>query len=112
MSDIVERLRKWSVFGYGYEASCDMKEAADEIDRLEADLAEASKERSHQQGRADRNAREYANAQKACEELRTYIDQLRAALEKIASNPQQRSNCFCGACIQARAARAALGEKA
>ena len=34
MSDIVERLRKWSVFGYGVEASADMKEAADEIERL------------------------------------------------------------------------------
>lgn len=36
------------------------------------------------------------------------IERLRAALRKIASNNQQRSNCFCGACIQARAARAAL----
>jgi hypothetical protein len=36
MSDLKERLRKWSVFGYGHEASCDMKEAADRIAQLEA----------------------------------------------------------------------------
>ena len=40
--------------------------------------------------------------------LRDENERLRAALRKIASNNQQRSNCFCGACIQARAARAAL----
>ena len=43
--------------------------------------------------------------------LRAENERLRAALRKIASNNQQRSNCFCGACIQARAARAALEER-
>ena len=43
--------------------------------------------------------------------LRDENERLRAALRKIASNNQQRSNCFCGACIQARAARAALEGK-
>lgn len=40
MTDIVDRLRKWSVFGYGVEASADMKEAADEITKLRAEVAE------------------------------------------------------------------------
>lgn len=43
--------------------------------------------------------------------LRAENERMRAALRKIASNNQQRSNCFCGACIQARAARAALEGK-
>jgi len=38
MSDIVERLRKWSVFGYGVEASADMKEAAAYIEIVVDDL--------------------------------------------------------------------------
>ena len=45
------------------------------------------------------------------EEAAAEIERLRAALRKIASSNQQRSNCFCGACIQARAARAALEER-
>ena len=44
MSDIVERLRKWASFGYGYEASRDMKEAADRIAQLEAAIALARAE--------------------------------------------------------------------
>ena len=38
MSDLVEKLRKWASFGYGYEASSDMKEAAARIAQLEAAL--------------------------------------------------------------------------
>ena len=34
MTDIVERLRYWSGFGYGAAASKDMRKAADEIERL------------------------------------------------------------------------------
>lgn len=45
---------------------------------------------------------------KKIDEQAARIERLEAALRKIASSNQQRSNCFCGACIQARAARAAL----
>ena len=38
MTDIVERLRQWSEFGYGVEATATMKEAAAEIERLRAAL--------------------------------------------------------------------------
>jgi len=48
MSDIVERLRKWSVFGYGYEASCDMKEAATAIEAQRANMANAARLLSEQ----------------------------------------------------------------
>lgn len=41
MSDIVDRLQKWSIIGYGHDASLDMKEAAAEIKRLRAALDEA-----------------------------------------------------------------------
>lgn len=42
MSDIVDRLQKWSIIGYGHDASLDMKEDADEIERLRAALREIS----------------------------------------------------------------------
>jgi len=48
MTDIVERLRQWSEFGYGVEASATMKEAADEIERLRADLRLAVMSDSHE----------------------------------------------------------------
>lgn len=54
MSDIVERLRKWSVFGYGYEASCDMKEAATAIDEQRANMANAARLLSKQTARLEK----------------------------------------------------------
>lgn len=39
MDDLVKRLRRWSKFGYGVEASETMAEAADRIAALEAQLA-------------------------------------------------------------------------
>jgi len=38
MRDLVEKLRKWAAFGYGYEATHDMRQAAAEIERLRAAL--------------------------------------------------------------------------
>jgi hypothetical protein len=68
MSDIVERLRKWSVFGYGYEASCDMKEAATSIEEQRANMANAARLLSEQTAEIERLraalhdlADEYAN---------------------------------------------------
>ena len=39
MNDLVERLKFWSCFGYGVDASATMSEAADEIERLTKALA-------------------------------------------------------------------------
>ena len=41
MSDLIERLVRWSKFGYGVEASATMTEAAATIAQLQAELAEA-----------------------------------------------------------------------
>ena len=54
MTDIVERLRKWSVFGYGYEASCDMKEAATAIEAQSANMANAARLLSEQTAEIER----------------------------------------------------------
>lgn len=83
MTDIVERLRKWSVFGYGYEASCDMKEAATTIEGQRANMA---------------------NAARLLSEQTAEIDHLRAALKKM-----QRSRDRYRQAWEAEKARAALG---
>lgn len=54
MSDLVERLREWSVFGYGYEASCDMKEAATAIEAQQANMANAARLLSEQTAEIER----------------------------------------------------------
>lgn len=54
MSDLVERLREWSVFGYGYEASCDMKEAATAIEAQQANMANAARLLSEQTAESER----------------------------------------------------------
>ena len=70
MSDIVERLRKWSIFGYGYEASCDMKEAATEIEHQRTVVANAAQALSEQT--------------QILTALRAENEKLRAALEPFA----------------------------
>lgn len=44
MTDIVERLRRWQLFGYGADQTADIKEAADTLERLEAALKIAQKD--------------------------------------------------------------------
>ena len=74
MSDIVERLRYWGkFFSLGMEA-------ADEIEKLRAALKQAERERNHQHGRADRNAKLHAVEQKKREELKAENEKLREAI--------------------------------
>lgn len=89
MIDIVKRMRKWAVFGYGYEASCDMKEAATEIEQ---------------------NRIFVANAVKAMSEQANEIERLRAALREIAKY-EVDEGCPCSACEHSAIARAALEGK-
>jgi hypothetical protein len=49
---------------------------------LQDDLASAERERAHQQGRADRNAAEYAREQKKREQLQAENARLREAFQK------------------------------
>lgn len=93
MSDIVERLRKWSVFGYGYEASCDMKEAATAIEAQQANMA---------------------NAARLLSEQTAEIERLRAALRGIAdhtTNPEGSGPAYGMVGKLVRTARAALEGK-
>ncbi len=46
----------------------------DEVERLKGALAEAQKERSHQQGRADRNAKDTALWQRKAEDLKDDLE--------------------------------------
>jgi chromosome segregation ATPase len=43
MANLSERLRQWAEFGYGVEASATMREAADEITRLRAEVERLTK---------------------------------------------------------------------
>ena len=84
MSDIVERLRKWSIFGYGYEASCDMKEAATEIEHQRTVVANAAQALSEQTQiltalRAENEKLRAALAEAGCDHCRHWFD--RAALD-------------------------------
>jgi hypothetical protein len=87
---------------------------------LQDDLASAERERAHQQGRADRNAAEYAREQKKREQLQAENAQLQGLLSECNSWVTAAIECKNWtwdwdqkeAAIFARdQARAALGEK-
>jgi septal ring factor EnvC (AmiA/AmiB activator) len=58
-----------------------IKDCLDTINNLRDDLASAERERAHQQGRADRNAAEYAREQKKREQLQAENARMRKAIE-------------------------------
>lgn len=101
MIDIVKRLRKWSIFGYGYEASCDMKEAAIEIQHQRTVVANAARALSEQTQILDALRAEVewykkhsarvqevaATYTRTIMQYRAENDKLRAALESIADLP-------------------------
>jgi recombinational DNA repair ATPase RecF len=99
MTDIVERLRKWSVFGYGVEASADMREAADEITTLRAEVEtvgamhrDACKLAKHRMQEIERLRADLAHADAKGQENDKLLwgtikanERLRAALEPFAN---------------------------
>ena len=81
------------------------------VKELEAALRKAEKERSHQHGRADRNAKEHARQQARAEAAEARVKELEAALARIVAikdeHPMWDDD---GSGDMAQVARTALGE--
>jgi predicted nuclease with TOPRIM domain len=74
-------LEHWQEVCYAHEAELQWLRA--ENAQLRKELTEAQKERAHQQGRATRNAKEYAAEQERTNRLRAENIRLRKALEDL-----------------------------
>jgi hypothetical protein len=105
--------------GYQYIAdNCAivLRSLAAERDALSKRLTDAERERNHQHGRADRNARQHAAEQKKREQLQAEIEKLRAALRGVltyysAPTPTEAKLKKAVLATPIEQARAALGDK-